>query len=124
MLGGKHVEGQMAFPLPLRPQPEIEWHLLNLLHLRGRVATQMAYRALAERLRLTAEELAVTIYPERPESAWANECRFAMRRLKDEGYALTLSRGVWAITRKGREIAERRGLEYRSMTLTAEELGL
>lgn len=111
-------------PLPLRPQPEIEWHLLGLLYLRGRVETQTAYRALAERLHLTPKELAVTIYPEKPESAWANECRQAMRRLQDQGYAFRPSRAIWSITPQGREIAQHRGPEYNSTTLTADELGL
>jgi restriction endonuclease Mrr len=124
MLSGKHREAQMPVRLPIRPQPEIEWQLLSLLHLRGPLATQAVYRALADRFQLSAEERKATIGEERPEPAWANECRFAKRRLVDEGCVVSRSRGIWAITSKGSVIAEQRGLEYRSTTRTAAELGL
>ena|SRR5579864_8186536 len=118
----------MAIPLPLRPQPEIEWHLLHLLNARGRVETQAAYRALARRLRLTPKELDVTVYREKePERAWHYECRQAIRRLRDQGYALPPPpKGVWIITPEGREAARHRTLEYDRMatTISVEEVGL
>jgi hypothetical protein len=111
-------------PLPLRPQAQIEWHLLALLSSREKLETSAAYRALAERLQLTSAELAVIVRAEKPEPAWKYECRQAVRRLKDDGYVISVRRGLWAITTNGREAVSHRGIEYNSTAHTAEELGL
>jgi restriction endonuclease Mrr len=96
----------------LRDRPKVAWHLLKLLEQRGRIETQAAYRALAERMGLSAEERAVTIGEEKPESRWENECRWAIADLKVEGYAISQPRGVWTITAEGRKQAKYMELEY------------
>lgn len=114
----------MSVQLPIRPQAEIEWQLLNLLYLRGAVPIQEAYRTLADRFELSTEERNAVIGQDKRESAWKNECRFAKRRLDDQGYVISQSRGMWAITPKGAEVARDRGPTYQSSICTAEELGL
>jgi restriction endonuclease Mrr len=115
---------QSMLQTPIRPQPEIEWHLLRLLQLHRSLTARRAYDELADLFRLSDAERRALIYPEKPELAWENECRFAKRRLLDEGLVVSIERGVWAITDEGDRVAATRGAEYRSTTLTAEQLGL
>jgi len=114
----------MAIKSPIRPQAEIEWQLLRLLQSGRPIPTQDAYNALADIFKLSLEERRALIGVETYENAWENECRFAKRHLVDQGYVISQSRGVWAITPKGLDAVKNRGAKYSSLSRTAEDLGL
>ena len=114
----------MPVRLPIRPQPEIEWQLLNLLLVRGPLPARVAYRNLADSFQLSSNERKAMIGQVKPELAWANECRFAKRRLLDLGLVISQPRGIWAITSKGARVAKNRGSKYQSSILDAAELDL
>lgn len=114
----------MTVQTPMRPQAEVEWALLNLLHHVRSLPTQRAYVILAQHFSLTAEERHAKIDGQKQELAWENLCRFARRRLVDQGLMNPGPRGMWSISAKGDETAKHRSTAYRSTIHTLEELGL
>ncbi len=114
---------QVALP----SQSEVEHALPLFLGLQGRpIETNRVYAPLAETLRLTREQLTVSITtPNGRENRWENLVRFARRRLVDDRLMADLDnseRGYWVLTDAGRERGRLRE-KFRAGTLTSEDLG-
>jgi restriction endonuclease Mrr len=87
--------------IPIRPQPEVEMLLIELLYERGQLRPEEAYDALASRFGLTNEERSLVTRGAKPENAWNNLVRFARRRLVDHGLVNQGPRGLWSLTAEG-----------------------
>ncbi len=114
----------MDGPVTLPPQPMVEWQLLRLLHQSRSMPIQRAYQELAALLELTTQQKNLVRPGVDRENAFENLCRFARRRLVDQGWMNRGPRGVWGISEKGDEFARVRGATYQSYTISLEELGL
>ena len=88
--------------LKLPAQRDVETELLKLLAARSRpLATQEAYRILADTFNLTSAQRDAR--PERSsDPAWHWLVRRAMQRLVKEKWACHTQHGLWAATEEGR----------------------
>lgn len=101
--------------LPTRT--EICLPLLAELDLRGgeahptdkNVNGNTVYDALAKYFLLTASDLKLKVGENTTSrSKWQNKVRWARNSLKDEGYLLANSRGLWTVSASGRDFLNRR----------------
>lgn len=109
----------MTSNVSLPPQPEVEWALLRLLFLSRSLPTQEAYAALADMFKLTSKQRSHRIDGIVRENAWENLCRYARRRLVDDGLLEPLddrSRGNWSISEEGDRVSRLRGPVYNSLS--------
>jgi hypothetical protein len=103
------MKRRLSTPIRLPVQSAVEERLLHFLYLYSRgVEPNQVYGPLADDLKLTEEQRRARRLNSSGELAWPNLVRYARRRLVDLGLVHSEPRGLWRLTQKGREQAERR----------------